>query len=93
MPDKIGNLPTPSPSSQPPSHGKAEKTKSFKEVHGESTGAGGTFLGMHVTEKQKKQIYANLSKQVIASIKHDQQRQEKALRNLRNVTEGKEMEP
>lgn len=60
--------------------------KNFKEETSE------TFLGMHVTHEQKKEIYANLCKQILSDIKAQQKRMLKASRNLRLSEEGKPTE-
>ena len=97
---KINNIlgsgsPDPSHSSKKP-HPKGDYKAAAAESkphHVGGSNSGGKVLGMHVTAKQKKEIYANMSKQIIAQIKTDQDRQQKALQNIKTVAEGGDPEP
>lgn len=94
------SIPPNPPPSSPGASGK-HAAKGYKAHHEATSGkgphagaeGGDKFLGMNLTHKQKKELYSNLSKQVIASIKDDQDRQVKALKNIRNAAEGNPLEP
>ncbi len=95
MIDKTGSIPphVPPHHHQPAKGKPSEGPEGAKQASHHEKGGTSKFLGMEVTEKQKKQIYANLSRQVITSIKHDQDRQIKALKNIRHASEGEPLEP
>lgn len=87
MPGPVQPKGTP-PTPEPPKGPEGAQPTGFK-MEGE---ANETFLGMHVTHQQKKEIYANLCKQILSDIKEQQKRMLKASRNLRLSEQGRPTE-
>ena len=86
MVEKPSKIPAQPPEGTPPNN----TSKPPKDFPKEPTKP---LLGMNLTEKEIKQVYANMSNMIIQDIKRQLAREKKALSNLRKSIDGEPLEP